>query len=121
MTPPALHVAIDIRPGEFPNNINLLSHGKIPVAMLASPEFTPSTQVDRGSVRFGSTGAEASPIHWELLDVNGDGRLDLVCLFNTDQTGFSRTDTVGVLKARTLTGLEITGADSIRIVPRPGH
>ena len=50
-------------------------------------------------------------------DANGDGFLDLVCHFNTQQTGFQSGDTAGVLKGKTVGGVPIIGTDSVRIIP----
>ncbi len=48
--------------------------------------------------------------------MNGDGLLDLVCHFNTQETGFQVCDIVGVLKGLTEDGLPIEGSDSVKIV-----
>ena len=37
-------VAIDIKPGSYPNSINLKSNGKVPVAILSSPTFDATTR-----------------------------------------------------------------------------
>jgi len=116
VAPPLIEVGVDIRPGEFPNNINRKNQGKIPVAILSTRDFDASTQVDRNSLTFGSTGDETSLVHCESADVNGDGLLDLVCHFNTQRTQFNASDAVGILKGQTISGTRIKGTDSIRIV-----
>lgn len=116
---PPLNVAIDIKPGEDPPSINPKSHGKVPVAILSSPTFDATTQVDRTSLTFGHTGDEQSLAFCNPggEDVNGDGLPDLICHCETPKTGFQPGDTIGVLKGKTVTGIPIMGTDSIRIVP----
>jgi len=112
-------VAIDIKPGSFPNSINPKSRGTIPVGILSSSTFDAPTSVDRTSLTFGRTGNEQSLAFCNSSpeDVNVDGFLDLVCHFNTQQTGFQAGDTAGALKGKTVTGTPIIGTDSVRIVP----
>ena len=50
-------------------------------------------------------------------DVNGDGLLDVVCHFYTQETAFQDGDTNGVLKGFTMDGVAIQGTDTIRLVP----
>lgn len=116
VAPPVIEVVIDIRPGEFSNNINRKSRGRIPVAILSTRDFDASTQVDRNSLTFGSTGDETSLTHCESADLNRDGLPDLVCHFNTQRTQFNASDAVGILKGQTVSGTEIRGTDSVRIV-----
>ena len=50
-------------------------------------------------------------------DVNGDGLLDVVCHFYTQETAFQHRDTNGVLNGFTTGGVAIQGTDTIRLVP----
>jgi hypothetical protein len=116
---PDTTVSIDIKPGSHPNSINPKSNGKITVAILSSSTFNATTQVNKASVKFGRTGSENSL--WKCTgneDVNGDGLLDVVCHFNTPQTGFVSGDTVGVLTGVAVGGLPFQGTDSVNIVPK---
>lgn len=117
--PPILNVKIDIKPGEAPNPINLKSKGKIPVAILSTPDFDAPKVVDKTTVTFGRTGSEPclAPSGCKPEDVNGDGLLDLVCHFETEKAGFKEGDTQGVLKGKTLKGRPFMGIDSVVIVP----
>jgi len=113
-------VAIDIKPGSATNSIHPRSQGKIPVAILSHATLDAPTQVDRASLTFGRTGDEQSLAFCDqdgLEDVNGDGRLDLVCHFHTPAAGFRAGDTQGMLKGQTSTGVPLTGLDAVRIVP----
>jgi len=110
-------VDIDIKPGSYPNAINLKSRGTVPVAILSTPSFDAPSAVDVGSLTFGRTGNEMSlAFCGEPEDVNGDGLSDLVCHFYTQKTGFQSGDTQGTLKG-TAAGTPIIGIDSVRIVP----
>jgi cell wall-associated NlpC family hydrolase len=111
-------VAIDIKPGETPNSINPKSHGKIPVAILSSPTFDAVAQIDQTSLTFGHSGDEISLAFCNTEDVNSDGRLDLVCHFDTQNTAFVSGDTVGVLKGMTTGGIPVRGTDLVTIVPK---
>ncbi len=75
-------------------------------------------EVNKNSLRFGRTGAEASLAlcNTDAQDVNGDGLLDQVCHFYTSLTGFQVSDTVGFLKGLTVEGIPIEGRDAVRIL-----
>lgn len=113
-------VAIDIKPGGFPNSVNLGSEGTIPVALLSHATLDAPTQIDRTSLTFGRTGDEQSLAFCDtkVKDVNKDKRPDLVCHFKTPSTGFQIGDTQGILKAQTTAGIPLTGLDSVQIVPK---
>jgi hypothetical protein len=111
-------VVIDIKPGKNPATINTKSRGKLPMAILSSRSFSAPKMIDTDSLTFGATGRERSlafciPIG---IDVNRDGRRDLVCFFNTRDTGLSTGDTKAVLKGRTVQNGLIEGSDEVRIV-----
>ncbi|TMP96747.1 MAG: hypothetical protein E6L09_14580 [Verrucomicrobia bacterium] len=106
-------VTIDIKPGASPNVVYLDSNGKLPVAILSSPAFNAAT-VDPSSIRFGKTGTEAAPASYSLEDVNKDGRKDLLCHFNTQDTGLLCGDSTALLLASTYAGCPIRGSDSIQ-------
>jgi len=112
-----LTVAIDIKPGSVENPINPKSRGKIPVAILSSRGFSAPDVVRQSTLTFGRLGSELSLAFCSAEDVNGDGRLDLVCHFDTQKTAFESGDTQGILKGLTLSGRPLKGIDSIRIVP----
>jgi hypothetical protein len=106
--------SIDIKPGSHPNSINLKSKGVVPVAVLGTSDFDVAT-VDPSSVIF----AGASAVKWALEDVNGDGKLDLVLHFNTQQlAGLEKTSTTATLTGSTYNGIPIQGTDTVNIVPK---
>ena len=69
------------------------------------------SEIDKTSLTFGRTGAEASLAFCTASaeNVNGDGLLDQVCHFFTELTGFQAGDTEGILKGQTVSGISILG------------
>jgi len=109
----ALVVEIDIKPGSDPNSINPNSKGRIPVAILTTDVFDAAT-VDPDTVTFGPN--EASAMHSALEDVDGDGDLDMILHFKTQDTGIACGDTSAPLAGETFDGTPITGSHSINTV-----
>jgi hypothetical protein len=105
-------VRIDIRPGSFPNRINLRSRGVIPVAILTTDTFD-ATTVEPVMVRLGRIGTEAALVQSTLRDVDRDGDTDLILAFRARQTGIQCGDTSAILTGRTFDGQAIEGSDSI--------
>jgi hypothetical protein len=110
-----LEVAIDIKPGEFPNPINPKNEGKIPVAILTTDTFDAAT-VDSTTVLFGATGKEAAPVQAALEDVDGDGDTDMILHFNTQDTGIQCRETSASHTGKTVSGQVIEGSDAITTV-----
>jgi hypothetical protein len=113
-----LTLNIDIKPGSTTNPINLRSKGVIPVAILSTDSFD-ATTVDPASVCFGdaddASQRDCTEAHAKghLDDVNGDGRLDLLLHFETQQTGIDPGDTTACLNGKTFTGTDVAGCDAI--------
>ena len=64
---------------------------KVAVALLSTPEFDATTDIDVESLTFGRTGDEKSLVRCQTAnfsDWNGDGLDDLWCLFRARRTGF---------------------------------
>lgn len=108
-------VAIDIKPGSFPNSINPGSRGVIPVAILTTGTFD-ATTVDSNTVRFGKTGTEAAMAQGAFFDVDGDGDTDLILHFRTEQTGIQCGAIAAFLTGKTLSGQAFKGSDTINTV-----
>jgi hypothetical protein len=110
---PCLERPIDIKPGSYPNSINLGSKGVVPVAILTTEDFDAST-VDPATVEF----ADASPLHWTTEDVDGDGDVDLLFHFKTQELDDLNEDsTEAFLTGYTQAGEFIWGVDTVNIVP----
>lgn len=110
-----LAVAIDVKPGSYPNSINPRSQGNIPVAILTTGTFDAAT-VNPMTVLFGATGTEASPVHTALEDVDNDGDNDLILHFRTQDTGIVCGAIEASITGETFSGQKIEGSDSINTV-----
>ncbi len=117
-------LTIDIKPGSEDNSINPNSRGVVPVAVLQTDDFDPTSEDVR--YRFGAPdvvgeGGGARPAHGgHIEDVNGDGLDDLVLQFPTEETGFDGDESEGRLEwERTEDGHHgQSGTDSVSIVGR---
>jgi hypothetical protein len=113
------NVAIDIKPGSYPNSINLGANGVVPVAILTTPDFDAST-VDGLSLALSGASVKLRGKSQEvgaLEDVDDDGDLDLVVQFYINELELTEGATEAVLAGKTKSGAEIMGKDSVRIVP----
>jgi hypothetical protein len=93
-------VYVDIKPGSWPNPINVGSKGVLPVAICGTEDFDVTT-IDPTTVKIYIEGIEigVSPIRWTYADVatpwtgepggghalGGDGYMDLVLYFDTQK------------------------------------
>ncbi|NML18381.1 hypothetical protein [Azohydromonas caseinilytica] len=112
---PLIDVNIDIRPGNPHNKVNLASNGKLPVALLSSPDFDAPKMVQPATLRFGKTGEEISLSACPTaVDLNHDKLPDLLCMFNTAATGLSANDDKAILKGITRTGEILRSQASIQ-------
>jgi hypothetical protein len=113
-----LHVGVDIKPGSYPNAINLKSNGSVPVALLGSADFDVSS-VDLATVKFGKMhemDSGASALRSARQDINGDGFMDRVFHFTIKETGLEKSDTMACLHGMTLDGMHFCGHDSVKII-----
>jgi hypothetical protein len=116
-------MAIDVKPGDDQNNINLRSKGVVPVAALTTDQFDAAT-VDPATAQF----AGASPAHWSLEDVDGDGDEDVIFHFRTQELDLTEDSTEATLTAQLMSqitalsavkassGAVVSGTDTVRIV-----
>ena len=121
-----MQVAIDVKPGNADNIVNLGSEGVIPVAVLSSSvsaggdfdfdatTVDPATLTLQGALarERGNSGNFGSEI-----DVNGDGLLDLRVNFETSELDLTEFDNLLMLNGQTLAGVFIMGMDSVTVVP----
>lgn len=120
-------VALDVKPGSEANPINPEGNGTVPVAILHTDSFDPTTRVDVSSLRFGAPdvvnkGAGATPAHSgeHTEDVDDDGADDVLLHFPTEDTGFERGDDEGKLVGETTDGVSIFGTDTVTITSEHG-
>jgi hypothetical protein len=115
----AVPVLIDIKPGSFPNSVNLGANGTVPVAILSSSSFDaatvdPSTvTLSRAAVKLRGRGTPMASVD----DVNGDGLRDLIVHVSTEALQLAETNVEAALTGWTFGGTPIHGTDSVRIVP----
>jgi len=110
-----LTVDVDIKPGSYPNPINLKSKGAIPVAILTDEDFD-AADIDPLTVRFGPDEASECNGKGHPEDVDGDGDTDMVLHFRVQESGITADDEEVIITGSTNDGREFMGRDSIRIV-----
>jgi hypothetical protein len=119
LIPERTTVAIDVEPYSptEPPLIKLNTSRPTEVAILSTRDFDAYASVNRSTLKFGRTGDEASLARCNpgKIDVNHDGRLDLVCTFTTSLTGLRPGDVIAVLHGTTNDGSLIGGVDSVRV------
>ena len=118
-------VDIDIKPGSYPNAINLSERGWLPVAIISTADFDASLfnpemahLMDASSLMSGSCQG-ASAVRWQWDDVNRDEIQDIVFFFRVQDLPLTSTSTTASLMAHGSYGdstLYIMGTDSVKVV-----
>ncbi len=125
-----LTVDIDIKPGSFPNSINLGSGGTTPVAILGSASLNVN-DIDPDTLTLGTAGVKTvgktDRTLCSVADVSGDfsagpegapdGFLDLVCHFITMDIVPEEGATTATISGELNDGAVIEGVDSVNVVP----
>jgi hypothetical protein len=114
-------ITIDIKPGSYPNTINLGSNGVVPVAILSTPDFL-ATELDPDTVSLAGSGVAVRGKGNKSLatqeDVNGDGLMDLVVKVETENLDPGTfQDGLATLQVIVDNTVIYEGSDSITIVP----
>jgi hypothetical protein len=110
-------VPLDIKPNSDPNSLNIGRPGIVSVALLSTVDLDATTAIDRTTLRWGPTGAEAEVARCGAAeDANGDGLLDLVCKFSLAEAEFSAGDTLGLVTGLLVDGTGFVSADRVRII-----
>jgi Bacterial pre-peptidase C-terminal domain len=116
--PTVQYINIDIKPGSTEvAPINPKAKGSIPVALLSNADFD-ALRVDVSSLRFGAKGTEASLVRCNKdgTDVNGDGRPDLVCHFDSQTAKFQVGDSEGIVTGTSGTGRQFQGKGWLKVL-----
>ena len=108
-------VSVDLRPRKDANRINPTSSKNVNLAIFSVNGFD-ATTIDSSTVRFGATGAEATPIHIRLTDIDGDGLRDMVLRFQILDTGIKCGDTSATLTGQISSGQSIIGSSPLTTV-----
>lgn len=119
-------LSVDVKPHSDENVVAPKGHGFVPVTVLQTDEFDPTSEPVR--YRFGAPdvvgdGGGARPIHDGYpLDVDGDGREDLLLLFPTRGTGFDSDVGQARIEWEREEGGEhgLSGTDSVTVVGHSG-
>ena len=128
-----IEVTMDVKPGRFPNRIDLEENAcrrddNLYVAILTTSEFNALTRTDATSPQLGDpqSGNAVPPIHSRAKDVDRDGDRDIALTFSlcemVEAGALSTSSRELVLTGMTLEGIPISGRDTVRIVGpnRPG-
>lgn len=124
VTVTARDVAIDIKPGDDENTINLGSHGVLRVAFLTDEDFDAAT-IDPLTVTLAGRGfsglikmrGKKNPRPMaSFKDIDEDGDLDLLVFLEIENLALEPTATVCTLGALTTDGWVVQGQDVVNIV-----
>lgn len=112
-------VSIDIKPGSFPNSINLGSGRTFPVAIFGTATFDVA-QIDPATITLANAAVKFKGNGQPMVsyqDVNSDSILDVVVHIVTEALQLTETDVKAELNGFLLDSRNIKGSDSIRVVP----
>jgi len=111
VTVEAIQITIDIKPGSYPNSINLKSKGVVPVAIITTDDLDAANALPESIVFAG-----AQPLRWAMEDVNDDGDMDMILHFSVQQLNLSSSSEEAVMTGTTLDFNPFEGTDSVRVV-----
>jgi len=113
-------ITVDIKPGVYPNVVNLKSKGVLPVALLSDESFD-ATLIDLGTVTVGGApiAQRGRQEKWmaHLEDVNGDGLMDLLVQVETQELTVPEDGYIVVTGKLLDSGAEFAGGDDVVVVP----
>ena len=123
-----LIVDIDIKPGSYPNAVNINGSGVVPVAILGSADFDVS-EIDPATLSFGGLSVKTKKngsMQYSIKDVSGDfsntmegepdGYLDLVCQFIDEDGVLFEGDGTATVEGNLSDGTPILGEDEIKLI-----
>lgn len=109
---------IDVKPGSPRNRVRPARPGVVPVAIFGAEDLD-AREVDQESLAFGPDGAPAAHAPEHLIDLDGDGREDLLVHFRMAASGIAAGDAEACVRGALLDGRPLRGCDAIETVP-PG-
>ena len=118
-----VNIDIDIKPGSYPNSLNINGHGVIPVAILGRADFD-VTEIDTSTLDFAGLAVRVKPndvSQCSIDDVSGpdgvpDGFDDLVCQFVDDPSKWVPGNGTATLTGEMIDGTLFEGTDDINVV-----
>ena len=125
---PVTAIAVDIKPGTTPNDVQRTSKGKLPVAVLTTPTFD-AAEVDVATIRLGDETGDETPVALQnkktpmaaLKDVDLDGDLDLIVQFDIPRLvsngDLTPSTTQLILTAMKVGGGAVRGVDNVVVKP----
>ena len=116
---PFIPVSIDIKPGSYPNSVNLGSNGVVPVAIFGSATFDVH-QINPLTIKFANAEVKLRGNGQPMVsyqDVNGDGFMDAIVNVSIEALQLTSSDVKANLNGQLINGTTIKGSDSVRIVP----
>jgi hypothetical protein len=117
-------VSVKIKPGDGPNCINPKSKGVVPVTILGNAidvEAINATSIEIDDDSNPLTGG-VSPDKFSIKDVNGDGKLDLVLQFRTQDlsaAGLLVNGEIFYITGEFLNGTLLVGSDVFHLSDSP--
>jgi hypothetical protein len=129
VVPVLIEVGIDIKPGSYPNCLNINGHGVVPVAILGSNDFD-VTQIDVSTLTFaglavrikgnGTPQCSVEDVSGDFANPEGapDGHNDLVCKFVDDANAWSPVNDTAAVTGDLYDGTHFEGVDKICLTPR---
>jgi hypothetical protein len=116
------NVSIDIRPGRYPNTVNLNSPFQLSVAILGANGFNATSVRPETVLLSGAKVLRRGQLHLcSPLDVNKDGFTDLLCVVDKRDLVLPSDNAIAVLTAKTRADVSIRGEDSIHILRGQSH
>lgn len=112
------NVQADIKPGNFPNSINLHSQGTVAFAIAGGPSID-AAMIDPLSVTLAGapiTLRRNGVPQATLEDLNGDGYLDLVGHVLTQALELTAISTHADVRGHLVDGTPILGRDTVRVI-----
>ena len=112
-------VLIDIKPGSYPNSINLKPNGVTSLVIFGSATFDVK-QIDFTTIKLANASVKLKGNGQPMVsyeDVNGDSFVDIVSHVITKDLQLTPSDTKANLEGKLIDGTVIKGSDSVRIVP----
>ncbi len=116
--PDVIPIDVDIKPGDTPNVINTRSNGTIPVALMSTPTLD-LTKVDPATIHMAGAPIASNKqgkFQVSTVDVNGDGRPDIIVHFDTRNLQLTTSSVRAVVEGKTRDGRTFSGSDSVLVI-----